>query len=621
MAKIQKFDGDMDVLYTPKTKSRVYEYSGNTAANVDFKFEFPNEGWRYQNFAQRKGDDIIVTTFMVYGEDNPIIKTMKTTFKNYFAEGAPNLKIKFESYEAINPDPPVVYEITPDTTLGTQSYYGDGGETFITTAEGKVQTVTVDSPSNQYILNEKGNSTYNMKSDTSDFANGTTVYDLAGNDVFNLENQALYVVDYNGRDTYNFDGEISYLYTDDLQGNDTYNVAGSGHLNVEDYKGKDTYNLSGISSNFYLDEIQGSDAYNVSGSGNIGIFDYSGNEKYVIGSYTASESMIEDFCGNDKYFLNNVKRTLSFSINDYVGKDSWNISDVKGLTITDNAGKDKYTVSNIQSSTFADDLLIEDSAGNDTYNFTEVEQSFSQFMAIDGAGRDKYTLTDCYQTAINDRGIGNDKYTLLQCSEVNLYDESEGGKDSYTVKNCAGNIYLEDEGGSDKYNLTANEGVIIEDKGIFNDSYKINGLTAGTKITITDEGGNKDALTISGLSSKNLGLTFDLWHSDNGSIYLVDMSTGGYVKIENYYEQNDEFEFVGLASGCIEKVKAGITITSEMGLGYIDAVNYQKEELAGWLPEGGYTINQILDSGDMDVISKLIVSAGDISGMRNSWQH
>ncbi len=551
----------------PRTKSTTLEYTGEGAATVQINVpDLIGSGYNiggYRNFAVRKGNNLVITTVFI-NETNYKTKVVTTTIKDYFKEGVPEITVNYTSGEDIWLGVDTDYTITPSTTIGTNGLYGEGDEKYITTPSGNSMNVTV---SEKIIYNEKGNYTYNATVETIPPSNNT-VFDLAGNDKYNIKNHGLNVLEFKGNDNYNLAGTAA-LIVNDIKGNDKYSATGASHAYIEDWAGKDTYNFN-----------------NHTGSITIG-----------------------DSTGSDKYYLNKVESAFYFynaNITDIEGKDLYEITQSRGIEISDFSGNDKYVVKNC-SNLFEDEIMgddrtirLADYLGNDKYTFENVS-GYSDWVKLvtDNAGKDTYTFNNVSKAWVFDEGTGNDKFTLTGCTDFEVANFNSADKDSYIIKD-SDKILILDNGGTDKYNIKTSDKIEIQDEGASDkDSYKIDKLYSGTELVIHDDGGIKDSLTVSSLNKNNLGIVFDLTKDDNGAVYLVDISTGGYIKIDNYFSQNDEnFELEGLGDGCIETVKAGLKITSNNVANYIDNINSLQAEMVSWIGGTSYgSIEEVLQAG------------------------
>lgn len=369
---------------TPKSKNMTYEYTGEGGKMfLTFDAE-PGDVYSSQfvNFGTKSGDDLVVTT--LFTKSNGTAKTVKTTIKNYFANPYADYSASLRTYDVASRNwmwTGNLAPITPGTTVGTNYLFAEG--------------TTFDANNISYLMGTKGADEY-----LSNGAHGSIIWDQKGND------------EYISRHT----NVADTVY--DMAGNDDYRVDNqslgdvAGMLYVTDYKGKDEYYAGGQSARLKVNDFAGNDEYEIEAGGVFEISDYKGNDEYEIesnGTSSVFNNSIKEWKGNDEYTLYEAQ---GVSIYEFAGKDTYNIIDSTGVMIDDHAGNDTYNVASEDID--SGDLEISDDKGNDKYNLIQVrfDDEPEDDVITDYSGNDKYTMKDVMNISIQDYK-GNDKYITV----------------------------------------------------------------------------------------------------------------------------------------------------------------------------------------------------------------
>ena len=493
--------------------------------------------------------------------------------------------------------------------------------------DGNDKYTMINSTKSIKIADSKGKDIYeiNASGDVN-----STITDKTGNDKYLLLNGAriFKVIDESGNDSYEYvAASKETAYIEDKAGNDNYNFSSVDNQNITDEKGNDKYNFSNInmSGNYssYVHDDAGKDNYTVNVSNNLTVTDKVGDDKYNI--LNSKKLVITDGevgskkGGNDKYILNNVNQvgldsiSNQYNITDFAGKDSYNITNGSKIRINDN-NTDKKTSADKYDISVNSQARIYDQAGNDTYKVNT-----SRGYITDYSGNDKYNIVD-----------GNNFFEAAGVLNTSIIDDSEGN-DSYNISNST--VTLGDNVGNDNYTISSNSNVDITDLSSSNDTYKVNGMNS--VVTINDEGGSKDKLTLSGVDKNNLIFMADFDDDCNyiyrsivcsGSLIIFDKTNNGYVKIDNFFNtyHTDDTDYIVTTpgnqkgDGYIETIKAGNKSISNDILAFANEQDLLAlaGEVGSWLCNSSHeydSVGALLDSGNTLDIADFILTMGNLA--------
>lgn len=640
-----KFDGDKTIDIRPGSKNTTYVYTGSGTYTFTIKNSFTNakgaelSGYEpfYYNLGIKDGNNLVITS--IFAKENGSTNKITTTIKNYFENEDAN-SVKYKSYlENFGITP---YTITPNTTPQNDGLYSTenvGSGPYYILGTNKGDTNTMNGTTGQYYFDRKGNDTYydNMTGgfaytydltgkDTYEADNGGILYthdfagndiysaksntetatrftarDFAGNDEYSIGTKAQFdIVDYKGNDTYSVEENAAADYCDntieDGKGNDAYTLY-DAKVTVKDYTGKDTYTIYGEADGVHTNDLLGNDKYNILSAtsdehGNDGFTteDIAGNDTYNIAQLEYDEEIpesydITDMSGNDKY--NFKKVTVK---NKDKSKSTFDLY-VQNVAISDEAGKDKYTITIADESDVADDILISDDKGADTYNIKGIRESRVNYLTI-------------YDNDSNK--TGKDKYNITWTADLEI--EDQGGNDTYTLKETQGMV--KDFGGADKYTVESlsNWSMSIQDFGDKNDSYKVNATATQSFVEISDEGGSKDSLVLTGARKSDIVFMVDItknneYNTFDGKLQLLayNKTTDSLVVLDDFYAASDK-DISDFSSGRIESIKAGSTTLKDVNKEAIfDTFNAHitASDVAGWLSENGKgSVYQVMTTTD-----------------------
>ena len=640
-----KFDGDKTIDIRPGSKNTTYVYTGSGTYTFTINNSFTNakggalDGYEpfYYNLGIKDGNNLVITS--IFAKENGSTNKITTTIKNYFENEDAN-SVKYKSYlENFGITP---YTITPNTTPGNEGLYYPGSANdgpYYILGENKNDTNTMNGTTGQYYFDRKGNDTYEdhmsggyaytydlAGKDTYEADNGGALYthDFAGNDIYSAKNEntrftardfagnddysigtnaTFAIVDYKGNDKYSVEGNAtteSSLFTNEIEdgkGNDAYTLY-DAKVTVKDYTGKDTYTIYGEADGVHTNDMLGNDKYNILSAtsdehGNDGFttVDIAGNDTYNIAQLEYDEEIpenwydITDMSGNDKYNL----KTTTIKNKDKT-KSTFDLY-VQNVAISDEAGKDKYTITIADESDVADHILISDDKGADTYNIKGIRESRVNYLTI-------------YDNDSNK--TGKDKYNITWTADLLI--EDQGGNDTYTLKETEGMV--KDFGGADKYTVESlsNWSMSIQDFGDKNDSYKVNATAPQSFVEISDEGGNKDSLVLTGAKKSDIVFMVDItknneYNTFDGKLQLLayNKTTDSLVVLDDFYAASDT-DISDFASGRIESIKAGSTTLKDVNKEAIfDTFNAHitASDVAGWLSENGKgSVYQVMTTTD-----------------------
>lgn len=649
MAKAIKFNGDTTIDIRPVSKNSTYEYNGSGTYTFTITNSFKNtkgddlSGYEpfYYNLGIKDGNNLVVTS--IFSKQNGSIKKITTTIKNYFANTDAN-KVTYTSYlENFGPTP---YTITPDTEPQHDGLYStinatDGPYYILGTNKGDPNTM--NGTTGQYYFDRKGNDKY-YDHMTGGFA---YTYDLAGKDTYEADGGGiLYTHDFAGNDIYSAKSTTdttTRFIARDFAGNDEYSIATKAQFDIIDYKGNDKYSVEENAAATYctntIEDGTGNDAYTLYDA-NVTVYDLLGKDTYNI--YGAADGIhTNDFSGNDKYNILSAESDAhgedGFVTYDSAGSDTYNIAQLvyddeipeNLYDMTDLAGNDKYNFKKVtvknkdkSKSTFdlnAQNIAISDQAGNDKYAVTIADETdiASDILITDDAGADSYTVkgidknTVDYLTIYDTDTTKKDKYNIAWTTALKIRDN--GGNDTYTLKKTEG--IVTDAAGSDKYTVEAmsNWDMSIIDEGSLNDSYKVNATATQSFVEISDGGGNKDSLVLSGARKSDIVFMVDI-KSDNTyktfgdklQLFAYNKKTDSLVVLDDFYAVNDGF-ISDFSTGRIETVKAGSTKLTDMNTYTTFNSFITKAEIAGWLSDNTKgSVYSVMIGSDADAKAAMV---------------
>ena len=620
MAKTKKISGELEYIISPKSVNTVFVHKDSNPATIELKYNDTNTKYNYIPFVTRKGNNLVVKTYVIkMYSSNMYKKTITTTFKDYFSD---------ENFNSIYNDKSLEERCAQKNVTLTEN------KEYILASSDKNASLVLSEGGSDWIYDTKGNDNYTLEynyynEEENAYTGTDVIIEASGNDIYNLKDgNRAYVVDIKGSDKYFASENKAIITVWDCAGNDKYKAGNQGVLSIDDGKGNDKYYLNnksrGIISDssgkdyyeitdsfIYLDDLNGKDEYIIKDCTELEYIDLfiqdSGkyNDTYNFNnikykSFTENEETDEDYCniidtsGNDKFYLASVENMV---IGNKYGDDKYTINNSESITVKDIKGKDKYTI------TDSNNILIADGHGNDKYKayVTSSEKTSSDIDIIDYKGKDSYTFSNCTNIGIEDYGGKEDKYNLTNCSfsiEDGYYVNSTHGifspdeykkcsKDTYIIKNCDTYGYIRDEGGSDKY--------------------KIDGINA--EIQIYDYGaGKKDTLEITGVNKNDIVYMTNI--DEDGfdcDLILYNKSTGGYISIDLFYETDeDEENIIGYSKGRIETIKIN-NKSIKTGKSLYTNFNNIKEEVITWLKDTVHeSVEDILTSDDTTAKEQLI---------------
>lgn len=125
----KKFNGDIQIEITPRSKNTVYQYTGDEGYKFDINTSVPlGYDSLYKNVAYRTDADLVVTT--IFASDTGKVKTVTTTILGYFTNESASYTVNYKS-TIDGKDEPSEYSITPKSTPMRSGYYGTGDKNFI----------------------------------------------------------------------------------------------------------------------------------------------------------------------------------------------------------------------------------------------------------------------------------------------------------------------------------------------------------------------------------------------------------------------------------------------------------------------------------------------------------
>lgn len=641
MAKAIKFNGDTTIDIRPVSKNSTYEYNGTGTYTFTITNSFTNakgddlSGYEpfYYNLGIKDGNNLVVTS--IFSKENGSTKKITTTIKNYFANTDAN-KVTYNSY--LENFGFKEYPITPNTTPGNDGLYNPGtaasGPYYIL-GENKNDTNTMNGTTRQYYFDRKGNDTYDDHM-TGGFA---YTYDLAGKDTYEADGGGiLYTHDFAGNDIYSAKNTNTRFIARDFAGNDEYSIGTKAQFDIIDYKGNDKYSVEENAAATYctntIEDGTGNDAYTLYDA-KVTVYDLLGKDTYNI--YGAADGIhTNDFSGNDKYNILSAESDEhgedGFVTYDSAGSDTYNIAQLvyddeipeNLYDMTDLAGNDKYNFKKVtvknkdkSKSTFdlnAQNIAISDQAGNDKYTITIADETdiADHILITDDNGADSYTVKGIDGNAVNYLTIYDtnttkkDKYNISWTADLEIQDN--GGNDTYTLKKTQG--IVTDVAGSDKYTVEAmsNWDMSIIDEGSLNDSYKVNATAKQSFVEISDGGGNKDSLVLTGAKKSDIVFMVDItknneYNTFDGKLQLLayNKTTDSLVVLDDFYAASDT-AISDFTSGRIETIKAGSTTLKDVNKEAIfDTFNAHitASDVAGWLSENGKgSVYQVMTTTD-----------------------
>ncbi len=646
-----KFDGDKTIDISPVSKNSTYEYNGTGTYTFEITNSFKNSkgiaitGYEtfYYNLGIKDGNNLVVTS--IFAKENGSTKKITTTIKNYFANTDEN-NVTYDSY--LENFGLTQYTITPNTPPGNDGlYYSESAGTgpYYILGENRDDTHTMGEAATtaQYYFDRKGNDTYYDYMKKS-FA---YTYDLTGKDTYEAEGGGiLYTHDFAGNDIYSAKSTTdttTRFIARDFAGNDDYSIKTKAQFDIIDYKGNDKYSVEENAAAAYctntIEDGKGNDTYTLT-KANVTVHDLLGKDTYNI--YGAADGIhTNDYSGNDKYNILSAESDEhgedGFVTYDSTGSDTYNIAQLvyddvipeNSYDMTDLAGNDKYNFKKVtvknkdkSKSTFdlnAQNIAISDQAGNDKYTITIADETdiASDILITDDAGADSYTVKGIDGNAVNYLTIYDtdttkkDKYNISWTADLEIQDN--GGNDTYTLKKTQG--IVTDVAGSDKYTVEAmsNWDMSIIDKGSLNDSYKVNATATQSFVEISDGGGSKDSLVLTGARKSDIVFMVDItknneYQTFDGKLQLFSYNkkTDSLVVLDDFYAVNDGF-ISDFSTGRIESVKAGSTKLTDMNTYTTFNSFITKGEIAGWLSHNTKgSVYSVMTGSDADAKEAMV---------------
>lgn len=643
----------------PVDRNYVYDYAGNDKYTISILPKTTIEGEKY-------GGQTKATIYDYSGNDT---YTVKDTRKSSDVEGGAAVTIgdyngkdkynmngvtsaNISDYNKNND----VYNISNSATV--KAYDWDGNETYNISTSTDVSICDYGGNDKYNVSNSKvvirenltdgaspqqkgtaGNETYTLNGLYAD----SRVYDMLGNDKYTINYaqgtnaNKVNITDSDGKDSYKISGS-KYVDVNDLLGNDSYSIYDSSNIVIHEHKDvydpadetnyqNESYTIKNSSSIQVIDGF-GNDTFNINLSLNTITTDWSGTDKYTItnsnnttlyDNYNTSTGSVMSYDDGSDTFI--VKDSIETVIWSGKGDDKFSISDdAMRTTIVEKEGNEVYTAK--ETST----LKIRDEKGDDSYKFTSVDNvSLSVAHTDTESGALDYNIKD---------DDGNDKYDVKNSRFVYIIDntKSDNEKNTYNVTSSENTYIYSDRTGSkystDTYNITSGKNTKIEDYGTFDDIYNIKKFDKKSsvfmtdkggndtytldklngKISISDEGGDKDILSITGSKASDIVFMADA-ETDGGRLFAYNKNTGGILVINGYYDfsnSGDEYHLTGYGEGQIETIKLG---KKDAGIYNAAVMDTYQQEVTAFLTTGenAYgTIENALNSGDKNAINELI---------------
>ena len=654
MAKAIKFNDDTTIDIRPVSKNSTYEYNGTGTYTFTITNSFKNtkgddlSGYEpfYYNLGIKDGDNLVITS--IFSKENGSIKKITTTIKNYFANENTN-SVTYKSYFEQTKSH-ATYTITPNTVPGNEGLYYPGSAAsgpyyILGTNKGDPNIMSELSMYGQNYFDRKGNDTYEDHMTSLP----AYTYDLAGKDTYEADNGGiLYTHDFAGNDIYSAKSNsetTTRFIARDFAGNDDYSIKTKAQFDIIDYKGNDKYSVeeNAAATTYCTNTIEdgtGNDAYTLYDA-KVTVNDVLGKDTYTI--YGVADGIhTNDFSGNDKYNILSAESDAhgedGFVTYDSAGSDTYNIAQLvydeeipeNLYDMTDLAGNDKYNFKKVtvknkdkSKSTFdlnAQNIAISDQAGNDKYAVTIADETdiASDILITDDAGADSYTIkgidknTVDYLTIYDTNPTSKDKYNIAWTTALKIRDH--GGNDTYTLKKTQG--IVTDAAGSDKYTVEAmsNWDMSIIDEGSLNDSYKVNATATQSFVEISDGGGNKDSLVLSGARKSDIVFMVDI-KSDNTyktfgdklQLFAYNKKTDSLVVLDDFYTVSNDGFISDFSTGRIETVKAGSTKLTDMNTYTTFNSFITKAEIAGWLSDNTKgSVYSVMTGSDADAKAAMV---------------
>ena len=643
MAKVETITQDTTITINPNSKSKTYQYG---AEGITLKFDggfISDKGKeiydyedRYNNFAIRKKDDLVLTT--LFTKDNGKIKKVTTTIKNFFADDSKNYMLNYKTYADYERyfDVTVAHwlssPIKPNTEQGSGGLYAESGvETGPSYYLGSTKNDNVEFTTDysEYSYDTKGNDTY-----SDNVANAKKyAWDMAGNDTYSVHNGGnLYVSDYKGNDIYGAGDDYSRIIVVDYSGKDDYRINAGSKFDLHDYAGNDIYSVYKNTvgdlpyigtiaddkgndryvvdqATLRINDTGGKDKYEVNNTATLEISDSGkGNDTVVVKDCTGLEYdnfLISNANGNETYTLDKLKFTFNsfdnmidktgnyeptkFAIVDESGNDKYTLNANEYVTIHDKKGNDKYYLN--ENSAYC---WFSDDGGNDSYNFKGNEELYNESVRVfeNGKGKDVYNADYINSINIYDDG-GKNKFKIKNSIMV-IINTDGNYKDTYNLSNVEAYSIVDNGGNSDTYNLVNSSGGWITEYG-GNDSYTISEYAQKSRMTIEDKGGTKDKLTLKDMSKNDIVFMANVNNSGyvDNSVILFNKTNGSYIAIKDFFERATDGYISGFGDGNIETMKAG---KKSLSVDY-NYMNQIREEVSTFLSED-LSVMTVLDNQD-----------------------
>lgn len=525
---------------TLKSKDTDYVYNVNSKQKVNFFVgDIDPSKYSASNRYYRDNDDLVILTTFTNLKTWKHVKTITSTFKNYFNNVYAGPIYQSETYKTFDKDDSNINK----PTLKPENLIYDG------VLEGKEYTKSEDTLT-AIIGNNKSN-TYNIE-----YKGGTKIYDEKGSETYNLSLR------------YGSSG-VADANIVDIEGNEKYTLANVSKAHITDNSGKDVYDINNVTGG--ISDRNGNDKYTVNnkdaGAVELKITEYKGSDKYDLTQ--ANNVVIAEKSGNDSYTIKDTAgNTGGFTITEETGNDNYSFTNVKGndyynYKVYDYEGKDTYTISGASGSDTIKHLEIFDgyqvvdqkASGNDTYNLNDA----SYVDITDRGGNDKFNLKgSTNHITITSNGnckdkTNNDTYNVSGAATV-IYENDYRSSDTYNISDydetsARDDRTVRDQGGSDKYTIKNTELVTILDTQLedADGKYKNTFTVSNTKDAIIEVSGpNYESEITSGY--KQTSDTYNIT-ATAGSIRDYNRKSADTYNISSYNDKTDEKLYVSDRGG------------------------------------------------------------------------
>ena len=149
MAKTKKISGELEYIISPKSVNTVFVHKDSNPATIELKYNDTNTKYNYIPFVTRKGNNLVVKTYVIkMYSSNMYKKTITTTFKDYFSD---------ENFNSIYNDKSLEERCAQKNVTLTEN------KEYILASSDKNASLVLSEGGSDWIYDTKGNDNYTLE--------------------------------------------------------------------------------------------------------------------------------------------------------------------------------------------------------------------------------------------------------------------------------------------------------------------------------------------------------------------------------------------------------------------------------------------------------------------------